>query len=80
MKPGAGFNVNPVTLDAKAVIDYAGQAKAQSAGEFLLHIIPTTVVDAFAKGDILQVLLISILFRVLPVGGRSALQTACSFV
>jgi aerobic C4-dicarboxylate transport protein len=62
VKPGAGFNVDPATLDAKAIADYAGQAKAQGVTEFLMHIIPTTVVDAFAKGDILQVLLVSILF------------------
>ena len=62
LHPGTGFNVNPATLDAKAVADYAGQAKAQSVSDYLLHIIPTTVVDAFSKGDILQVLLISILF------------------
>jgi aerobic C4-dicarboxylate transport protein len=61
---GSGFNVNPSTLDAKAVADYAGQAKAQTVTEFLLHIIPTTLVDAFAKGDILQVLLIAVLFGV----------------
>src|SRR6202044_1626377 len=51
--PGSVFNVPPANLDAKAVADFAGQAKAQSVTEFLLHIIPTTVVDAFAKGDIL---------------------------
>jgi aerobic C4-dicarboxylate transport protein len=62
LHPGSGFNINAATLDAKAVADYAGQAKAQSASDFLIHIIPTTVVDAFAKGDILQVLLVSILF------------------
>jgi aerobic C4-dicarboxylate transport protein len=62
VQPGAGFNVNPATLDAKAVADYAGQAKAQSVSDFILHIVPSSVVDAFAKGDILQVLLISILF------------------
>ena len=60
--PGAGFNVNPATLDAKAVADYAGAAKSQSISEFLMHIIPNTVVDAFAKGDILQVVLIALLF------------------
>jgi aerobic C4-dicarboxylate transport protein len=60
--PGSGFNVNPATLDPKAVAEYAGQAKAQSVTEFLMHIIPSTIVDAFAKGDILQVLLISVLF------------------
>jgi aerobic C4-dicarboxylate transport protein len=62
LHPGSGFNINAATLDAKAVADYAGQAKAQSVSDFLIHIIPTTVVDAFAKGDILQVLLVSILF------------------
>lgn len=62
VRPGAGFNVNPATLDAKAVSDYAGQAKAQTVTDFLMHIIPTTVVDAFAKGDILQVVLVAILF------------------
>jgi len=62
VKPGSSFNVNSATLDAKAVAEYAGQAKAQNVPDFVLHIIPSTVVDAFAKGDILQVLLISILF------------------
>jgi len=62
VRPGGGFNVNPASLDARAVADYAGQAKAQSVTEFLMHIIPTTVFDAFAKGDILEVLLIAILF------------------
>jgi aerobic C4-dicarboxylate transport protein len=51
VKPGAGFNVNPATLDARSVADYA-----------VMHIIPVTVVDAFGKGDILQVLLVSVLF------------------
>ena len=60
--PGAGFNVNSAMLDAKSVADYAGSAKAQSVTDFLVHIIPTSVVDAFAKGDILQVLFISVLF------------------
>src|SRR5215470_8183604 len=60
--PGRGFNVNPATLDPKAVAEYAGQAKAQSVADFLMHIIPATVFDAFARGDILQVLLVSLLF------------------
>jgi aerobic C4-dicarboxylate transport protein len=60
--PGSGFNVNPATLDPRAVAEYAGQAKAQSVTDFFMHIIPTTIVDAFAKGDILQVVLVSILF------------------
>jgi len=62
VRPGSGFNINPATLDPKAVAAYAGQAKAQSISDFLLHVIPNTLVDAFAKGDILQVLLVSILF------------------
>jgi aerobic C4-dicarboxylate transport protein len=60
--PGAGFNVNAANLDARAVADYAGQAKSQNIPEFILHIIPTTVVDAFAKGDILQVVFVALLF------------------
>jgi aerobic C4-dicarboxylate transport protein len=60
--PGSGFNVNPATLDAKSVADYAGAAKQQSVTDFLINIIPTTMVDAFAKGNILQVLLVAILF------------------
>src|ERR1700716_152865 len=60
--PGSGLNVDPATLDPKAVAEYAGQAKAQSVTEFLVHIIPNTVVDAFTRGDILQVLLVSLLF------------------
>src|SRR5665213_2779729 len=59
---GSAFNVNPATLDAKAVAGYAGAAKAQSVTDFIMHIIPVTVVDAFARGDILQVVLVSVLF------------------
>src|SRR5437870_5325187 len=49
---GAGFNANAATLDATAVTRYAGQAKAQTVTDFLLQLIPTTVVDAFARGNI----------------------------
>jgi aerobic C4-dicarboxylate transport protein len=62
VKPGAGFNADPATLDAAAVEAYAGKAADQSVTDFLLHIIPNTVVDAFAQGDILPVVMISILF------------------
>src|SRR6202040_445645 len=61
-RPGSGFNVDPRTLDARAVAEYAGQAKAQNITDFLVHIIPNTIVDAFSRGDILQVLLVSVLF------------------
>jgi aerobic C4-dicarboxylate transport protein len=60
--PGSGFNVNVATLDAKSVASYAGAAKEQSVTDFLLNIIPTTVVNAFAQGNILQVLLVAVLF------------------
>jgi len=60
--PGSGLNVDPATLDPKAVAEYAGQGKAQSVTEFLVHIIPNTIVDAFTRGDILQVLFVSLLF------------------
>jgi aerobic C4-dicarboxylate transport protein len=62
VRPGKGFNVDPASLDSKAVAAYAGQAKSQSTSEFLMDIIPRTVVDAFARGNILQVLLLAILF------------------
>jgi len=62
--PGSSFNVDPSTLDAKSVSNYAGAAKDQNTADFLLHIIPTTVIDAFAKGDILQVLFVAVLFGV----------------
>ena len=62
-EPGVGMNIDPSSLDPKAMAAYA-QHVGQVTGtvDFLLRIIPTTVVDAFAKGDILQVLLISIVF------------------
>jgi aerobic C4-dicarboxylate transport protein len=62
--PGRGLNVNPATLDAKAVAEYSGAAKAQTTTQFLLHIIPNTMVDAFARGDILQVVFISVLLGI----------------
>src|SRR4051812_923845 len=62
LKPGAGINANPATLDARAVATYTSSAQQLSTVDFLLNIIPTTVVDAFAKGEILQVLFFSVLF------------------
>ncbi len=62
VRPGAGMNIDPATLDARAVSQYANGAAAQGVTDFLLAIVPTTVVDAFAKGDILQVLPFSVLF------------------
>jgi aerobic C4-dicarboxylate transport protein len=62
VQTGAGFNANPASLNAQAVAGYAGAAKAQTVTQFLMQIIPRTVVDAFARGDILEVLLVSVLF------------------
>jgi aerobic C4-dicarboxylate transport protein len=59
---GTGFNADASTLDASAVTTFAGQAKAQTVTDFLLQIIPGTVVDAFARGNILSVVLVSLLF------------------
>src|SRR6184192_2808455 len=61
-QPGAGMNIDPASLDTKSVAQYAAPGKMQSTTEFLLNAIPNTVVDAFAKGEILQVLLFSVLF------------------
>jgi aerobic C4-dicarboxylate transport protein len=62
LEPGIGINADPATLDSKAVAAYASSAQALSTVEFILNIIPTTLVDAFARGEILQVLLVSVLF------------------
>ncbi|MCX7217786.1 MAG: dicarboxylate/amino acid:cation symporter [Burkholderiales bacterium] len=61
-QPGAGMNIDVTTLDTKAVAAFAGPNKMQTTTEFFMSIIPTTVVDAFAKGEILQVLMFSVLF------------------
>jgi aerobic C4-dicarboxylate transport protein len=62
LQPGAGMNVDPASLDTRSVAQYAAPGKMQSTTDFLLNVIPNTVVDAFAKGEILQVLLFSVLF------------------
>jgi aerobic C4-dicarboxylate transport protein len=62
VRPGAGFDVDPARLDNAAVATYVGHAQANSAVSFLLGIVPTTVVDAFAKGEILPIVFISVLF------------------
>jgi aerobic C4-dicarboxylate transport protein len=64
LQPGAGMNVDIRTLDAGAVSAYTGPGKLESTKDFLLHVIPSTFVDAFARGEILQVLFLAILFGV----------------
>jgi aerobic C4-dicarboxylate transport protein len=61
LKPGVGMNADVSTLNTDALSTYTGAAQSQEVTGFLLNIIPVTVVDAFAKGDILQVLLFSVL-------------------
>ena len=75
LQPGHGMNVDPATLDTQAIAAYTGPGKMQSTTEFLLNIIPNTVIDAFAKGEILQVLLFSVLFgfALHKFGGRGTL-------
>jgi aerobic C4-dicarboxylate transport protein len=63
MQPGAGMHIDPASLNADAVASYAKSAKeGDSFGAFLTNLVPTSAVDAFARSDILQVLLFSVLF------------------
>src|SRR5688500_9957388 len=62
LQPGVGINADPATLDASSVKAYASTAQQLSTTDFVMNIIPTTVVDAFARGEILQVLFFSVLF------------------
>lgn len=61
-KPGVGMNVDPATLDTTGISKYVESGASQSTVDFFLHIIPNTVVGAFAEGEILQVLLFALLF------------------
>ena len=79
LQPGAGVNADPKTLDAKAVAAYTSNASHLSTVDFLLNIIPATIVDAFAKGDILQVLLFSILFGLAMLRLGAKARTLVSF-
>ena len=70
VQPGAGFNIDPAALDPKAVASYVSRAKEESVVAHLLAIIPNTFFGAFAKGDLLQVLLVAILtgFAIIAAG------------
>ena len=77
VKPGAGMNINAATLDASSIQQYASTGKGMSTVEFLLNIIPDTIGNAFAKGEILQILFIAILFGIALAAfeqGRSILR------
>jgi aerobic C4-dicarboxylate transport protein len=80
VQPGAGMNVNAATLDTKALASYTTSGHALSTTDFLLNIIPKDVADAFARGDILQVLLFSILFGVALAGFKEKGSVVLHFV
>jgi aerobic C4-dicarboxylate transport protein len=61
-QPGAGINANPQTIDTNSIQSYTSGAQQLHGVDFVLNIIPDTIVNAFAKGDVLEVLLFSILF------------------
>nr|WP_258124001.1 cation:dicarboxylase symporter family transporter [Mesorhizobium onobrychidis] len=64
VQPGAGLDIDPASLDGQAVQGYAAKAHEQSVTGFLMNIIPSTIIGAFAEGDILQVLFFSVLFGI----------------
>ncbi|WP_380879082.1 C4-dicarboxylate transport protein [Sphingomonas sp. DBB INV C78] len=73
VQPGAGMNIDPATLEAGKVAEYAQKAHEQSLVGFLMHIIPNTFLSALAEGEILQVLFVAILFGIslTMLGGRA---------
>ena len=75
LRPGAGMNIDAGSLDPKAIAAYTAPGKMQGTVDFFFNIIPSTVVDAFAKGEILQVLLFSVMFgfALHKFGGRGTL-------
>ena len=75
VQPGVGMNIDVSTLNTKDIAAFTGPGKMQTTTDFLLNIIPSSVVDAFAKGEILQVLLFSVMFgfALHRFGGRGTL-------
>ena len=75
LQPGAGMNIDPASIDTKAITAYAAPGKLGTITDFLINIIPNTAVEAFAKGEILQVLFIAVLFgfALHRFGGRGTL-------
>jgi aerobic C4-dicarboxylate transport protein len=64
LRPGVGFDHSGIKVDVKAVAEYTDKAKTVNFVDIMLNIIPKTMADAFAGGEILQVLLISVLFGI----------------
>jgi DAACS family dicarboxylate/amino acid:cation (Na+ or H+) symporter/aerobic C4-dicarboxylate transport protein len=78
MKPGVGMNIDATTIDTKSVADYTAAAQGRGALNFLMNIIPSSVVDAFVQGNMLQIILFSVLFGLalaqLPDRGRPVVE------
>jgi aerobic C4-dicarboxylate transport protein len=72
VQPGVGMHIDPASLDQQSISKYTAPGQMQTVTDFLLNIIPTSVFDAFARGDMLQVLFFSILFgfALQRLGGR----------
>ena len=64
VQPGAGMNIDPKTLDEKAVSGYVAKAHDSTITGFLMNVIPTTIFSPFVGGDILQVLFVAVLFGI----------------
>jgi len=64
LKPGVGMNINPATLDVKAIEGYITEGKSRTFADFMLHIIPDNIVNALSNSDLLQVLFFSVLFGI----------------
>jgi aerobic C4-dicarboxylate transport protein len=62
LRPGAGMNIDPATLDPRAIADYAAAGQQLDFADFVLNIIPTSIGDAFARGNMLQIILFAVLF------------------
>ncbi len=80
-QPGEGLNINVANLDASTVSAYASKAaETQTVSGFFLHLIPTSIIDAFAKGDILQVLVVAIVFAFALLGMGEKGERVSSFI
>ncbi len=80
IKPGAGMNANVAALDTSSIAGYSETAQSQSTVQFLLNMIPATFFDAFAKGDMLQVLLLSVLLGFAFASAGDRVKGAVNFL
>lgn len=84
LKPGVGMNMDPASLDATAVATYTTAARQQGAVNFIMNIIPSSVADAFVQGNMLQIILFSVLFGLalaqLPARGKAIVDVIDSIL